>query len=235
MLIVGLTGGIATGKSTVSKELRDKYGLPIVDADVIARQVVEPGTSAYKKIVEHFGPLNPDLLHENGTLNRPALGQTVFGNEKERQVLNSIVHPAVRYEMARQVLYHWITGKRLVILDVPLLFESKLDRFCGVTIVVSCSDDKQLERLLQRDSHLSKTDAEQRIASQMPVETKGLLADYTIDNNGTLEQLHDNVRQVVREVSPNTLLSTAEWLLPPLGFLMALYTYYTRPVRKAKL
>jgi dephospho-CoA kinase len=235
MLIVGLTGGIATGKSTVSKRLKEKHGLPIVDADVIARQVVEPGTAAYNKIVAHFGPLNPNLLHPDGSLNRPALGQTVFGNEKERKVLNSIVHPAVRYEIARQVLWHWFTGRRLIILDVPLLFESKLDRFCGTTVVVSCSDERQLDRLLKRDPHLSKTDAEQRIGSQMSIEEKSQLADHTIDNNGSLDELFSNLDKLVTSLTPNILLSSAEWLVPPFGLLMAIYTYYSRPVRKSRL
>ncbi|ANB11642.1 putative dephospho-CoA kinase [Sugiyamaella lignohabitans] len=239
MLIVGLTGGIATGKSTVSKYLAQKHNLTIVDADLIARQVVEPGTKAYKQIVDHFTPLVPEgqsLVDENGNLNRPVLGKVAFGSEKERKVLNSITHPAVRLEMARQVIWAWVKGCQMVILDVPLLFESKLDAYCGVSVVVSCSNEQQRERLLKRDPHLSEDDADKRIASQMPIAEKRLLADYVIKNEASLDSLYAKLDALVSQMQPNIIISLSEWLLPPIGFIVALYIYIKRKNRvKSKL
>jgi dephospho-CoA kinase len=234
MLIIGLTGGIASGKSTTSRRLAEKHNLLIVDADVIARQVVEPGTRAYKRIVTHFSPLMPDgetlLDPENGSLNRPALGRAVFGNEEQRKMLNSIVHPAVRLEMAREVVKAWITGHRVIVLDVPLLLESKLDQFCGVSVVVACNDDLQQERLLQRDEHLSRGDAQKRIASQLSMDEKRARADYVVENDGTLDDLYDKIDKLVDHLRPNSFLSLLEWLLPPVGFIMALYVFLRRKI-----
>lgn len=230
MLLVGLTGGIATGKSTTSRILRERYGAPIVDADVIAREVVEPGTSAYKKIVARFAKDSPDLLLEDGSLNRPVLGRLVFGpeNEAARKDLNSIVHPAVRWEMARQVLVAWAVGHRMVILDVPLLFESKLDRFVGTSMAVVCSEEVELERLLARDSFLDKDDAEKRIASQMSLDEKRRLADHVIENNGGLEELEGQIDAVIRKIRPSAAWTFIEWVLPPVGLLSALYYFVMR-------
>lgn len=234
MIILGLTGGIATGKSTVSKRLRDLHGIPVVDADVIARQVVEPGTPAYKAIVAHFGP-SVLLAPEDGTtptttgpapLDRPALGRAIFGNEPERLFLNSVVHPAVRKEMLRQVAVAYFKGCDLIILDVPLLFESKLDRFCSSTAVVACSEELELERLLARDAYLSHDDATKRIASQMPIDDKRRLAKHVIDNNGTLEALYAQVDDLVRKVRPSPIVTYAEWLGPPVATGLIAATLY---------
>ncbi|KAI5204569.1 CoaE-domain-containing protein [Aureobasidium subglaciale] len=172
MLLLGLTGSIATGKSTVSRILSaHPYSLPIVDADLIARQVVEPGTAGYNQIVSHFGPSTPDLLipadassgGENGPdgkgrpLNRPALGRRVFGEGKEsdRKVLNSIVHPAVRREIYKQMLSAYLKGHWACVLDIPLLYES-VNGMClsrgeksGV-VVWNDGDQEQLKREIDR-------------------------------------------------------------------------------------
>lgn len=227
MLILGLTGGIATGKSTVSKRLRDHYQIPVVDADVVAREVVEPGTPAYRGIVDYFDGITPHLLNEDKTLNRGALGRTVFENEEHRKKLNSIVHPAVRKSMAFQVLKAWLTGHSICVLDVPLLFESKLDRFCGTTIVVSCDDDKQLKRLLLRDKELTETDAKNRMASQMRVRDKAKLADIVVDNNGTIDELYLQVDDAINKVRPSKI-KTLLTLFPPIGLLFAAISYFSR-------
>lgn len=224
MLLVGLTGGIATGKSTVSKMLHEDHELPVVDADVIAREVVEPGTSGYKKIVNHFSPLTDNLLYPDGTLNRPELGKVIFADEKQRNVLNGIVHPAVRWEMFKQVMWRWVSGYRMVILDVPLLFESKLDRFCGTTLAILCDPEVELTRLLKRDTHLTKEQAEQRIASQMPLDQKRQLADFVVDNDKDLDYLQSQLNQVVEQITPAPILTILEWLFPPFGVTMALIT-----------
>lgn len=196
MLLIGLTGSIATGKSTVSDLLsKPPYSLPIIDADLLARHVVEPGTPGYKKILAHFAATTPDLLlpAENDSnsppaahtlpsargrpLNRPALGRRVFGSTpsrvRDRAVLNSIVHPAVRRAMLFAVLKHYLAGQWAVVLDIPLLFESGLDIFCGYVIVVGVSDPViQMQRLRARDKHLSEKEAEERVQSQGDVKGK---------------------------------------------------------------
>lgn len=227
MLIVGLTGGIATGKSTVSKRLKEKYELPVVDADLIARQVVEPGKPAYNAIVKYFKPLVPDLLYEDGTLNRASLGRAIFGNEKHRKVLNSIVHPAVRKAMVWQVLKAWLSGYAMVILDVPLLFESKLDMFCGTTLVISCDDETQLERLLLRDTELTRKDAQERMASQMPMAEKEKHAQYVIKNDGSLQDLYNELDKVLQQIRPSSITTLLEWI-PTVGLGVAAYRFYTK-------
>lgn len=231
MLILGLTGGIATGKSTVSSHLRSEHNIPIIDADVIARQVVEPGTPAYAKIVAHFQDKVPDLLLPPAEqdkalstntpgpryLNRPALGRAIFGNEKERLFLNSVVHPAVRREMLRQAVVAYLRGHDIVVLDVPLLFESKLDRFCSTSVVVACSPELEFTRLRARDAHLTEEDARQRIASQMDLDVKRSKAGLVIENDGTLEELKARVDEVVEKVKPSKVSTLVAWLGPPVA------------------
>lgn len=229
MLIVGLTGGIAAGKSTVSKSLHERYGLTVIDADLIARQVQEPGRSAYNKIVKYFGPKIDDLLLEDNRLNRPALGKHVFGDPSELKKLNSFVHPAVRYEILKQILIAYIMLEKLVILDVPLLFEAKLDQICGSTIVVVCSEELQLERLVSRNSYLSEEDAKQRINSQMSNHSRIRKADFVIDNSGSLDELDKQVQSVLQRIMPPYFIYLLE-LFPPFAFFSALGTYMIRRI-----
>ncbi|KAJ8364590.1 hypothetical protein SKAU_G00134210 [Synaphobranchus kaupii] len=191
MFLVGLTGGIASGKSTVSSSLRD-LGCPIIDADVVARQVVEPNSPAYVRIVQHFGS---EILLENGEIDRQKLGQIVFSSTEKRRMLNSITHPEIHKAMLRQILFYFLRGYRYVVLDVPLLFETRrLTRFLNHTVVVYCDPATQLSRLMQRDG-LTQEQAEQRIASQMPMNEKRGLANHVIENSGSREDTH---RQVLR-------------------------------------
>jgi dephospho-CoA kinase len=182
-MIIGLTGSIASGKSTVSHMLGEK-GYPIVDADKIARQVVEPGTPVIKEIAEHFGD---EILNEDGSLNREKLGERIFKNEEERKKLNSIIHPAIRNEMIHQK-EQWISkGAGTVILDIPLLIESKLQSFVEKIIVVSVTPEIQKQRLIARNE-LNEQEAADRINSQLPMVEKEAGADAVIDNNGTIEE-----------------------------------------------
>jgi dephospho-CoA kinase len=182
-MIIGLTGSIASGKSTVSNMLKEK-GYPIVDADKIARQVVEPGTPVIKEIAEHFGD---EVLNEDGSLNREKLGKRIFKSEEERKKLNTIIHPAIRNEMIRQK-EQWISkGAGTVILDIPLLFESKLQSFVEKIIVVSVTPEIQKQRLIARNE-LNEQEAADRINSQLPMVEKEAGADAVIDNNGTIEE-----------------------------------------------
>ncbi|XP_016327489.1 dephospho-CoA kinase domain-containing protein-like [Sinocyclocheilus anshuiensis] len=120
MFLVGLTGGIASGKSTASSQLKE-LGCPVIDADVVARKVVEPQSPAYRLIVQHFGQ---EILLDNGEIDRQKLGQIIFSSPKKRRLLNSITHPEIHKEMFKQILLYFIKGYRYVVLDVPLLFET---------------------------------------------------------------------------------------------------------------
>lgn len=227
MLILGLTGGIATGKSTVSK-IFAKQGIPVIDADVLARQVVEPGQSAYDQILAAFKDSTPDLILSDRNLDRPALGRRIFNDDDARKKLNAITHPAVRRAMTIAALKYWLTGHNMVVMDVPLLFEGGLDLFCGTTVVVACSDQLQMERLLARDAHLSKDDAASRVRSQMPISQKSARADIVIQNDESLEALKAQVEQVVKQVTPYRLTGLLEWICPPFGLTMGFWTVFTK-------
>ena len=150
-MIIGLTGSIASGKSTVAK-MMSELGLPIVDADVVARDVVEPGTETLALIAESFGQA---ILLEDGNLNRTLLGDIIFHEPAKRKTLNDIMHPAIRKEMLRQRDAYLEAGHEHVVMDIPLLFESKLQHFVERIIVVSVSEEVQLRRLMERNN-LSK-------------------------------------------------------------------------------
>lgn len=238
MLIVGLTGGIATGKSTVSKLLQEKYHFPIIDADILARKAVEPGTRAFNRILSTFGE---DLaLHDEKTgkvigFDRPALGRRVFGDEVARKKLNRIVHPAVRWLMVKAVIWEWLVmGRGLVVLDIPLLFESGLDQFCGISVVVATGEEVQLQRLLERDNHLSEQDARGRIASQWGISEKRKLADMVIENESTREELEKRVDQVVQKYFVRSRLWTWMLRIPPVGLLFALFIFIRRRLTRKR-
>ncbi|MGD6802532.1 dephospho-CoA kinase [Rossellomorea vietnamensis] len=181
--IIGLTGGIASGKSTVSSLLAQK-GFTVVDADLAARKVVEPGEPAYLKIVETFGQ---DILNKEGTLDRAALGSIIFHNEERRKELNGIVHPAVRAEMLAEKEKAFEDGKQTVVMDIPLLFESNLTWMVEKTVVVYVDRDTQLSRLMLRNG-LTEEEAEARVNSQMSLDEKRNLADAILDNRGTISE-----------------------------------------------
>lgn len=229
MLIVGLTGGIATGKSTASKILLEKHRLCIVDADLIAKEVVNPGTRAYHQIVRTFSDV-PDLVTADGSLNRPILGQAVFGNKPRLAQLNAIVHPAVKREILWQVLRAYVTWHDVVVLDVPLLFELGLNVVCGTIITTSCDEKTQITRLLARNPELLADDAAKRVASQMSNEKRNYRADYVLDNSGDLASFQKNVDDVVARVRPGRVFTLIN-LFPPLAVLSALYTLTVRTLR----
>lgn len=182
-MIIGLTGSIASGKSTVSTMLKRK-GFPIVDADEIARQVVELGSPVLQEISRVFGE---SVLQADGSLNRVELGEIIFNDEEMRQKLNGIIHPAIRQEMLKQKDEWLAGGANTVIMDIPLLFESKLQSFVDTIIVVSVTPEIQKERLIARNV-LSEEEADRRIQSQLPVKEKEKAADAVLFNNGTVEE-----------------------------------------------
>ncbi|WP_339191272.1 dephospho-CoA kinase [Bacillus sp. FSL K6-1003] len=191
-LVIGLTGGIASGKSTVANMLIDK-GITVIDADIIAKQAVERGMPAYRQIIDEFGE---DILLENGDIDRRRLGALVFTNEQKRLALNSIVHPAVREEMLKRRDESIANQETFVVLDIPLLFESKLESLVDKIIVVSVTKELQLERLIKRNQ-LTEEEALSRIRSQMPLEEKVSRADNVIDNSGTLEETKQQLEEIL--------------------------------------
>ncbi|BDG37073.1 dephospho-CoA kinase [Saccharococcus caldoxylosilyticus] len=193
-LTIGLTGGIASGKSTVTKMIRE-LGIPVIDADQVARDVVKVGEEAYTQIVATFGQ---DILQTNGEIDRAKLGAIVFHNEQERKKLNAIVHPAVRRRMMAEKEEYVQSGAKTIVLDIPLLFESELTHLIDKVIVVYVDDEVQLERLMKRNG-FSKEEALARIRSQMPLREKVKKADAVINNNGTVEETKQQLLQILRE------------------------------------
>jgi len=192
--IIGLTGGIASGKSTVSNMLKAK-GFTIVDADIAARKVVEPGEPAYEQIIEAFGE---GILLQDLTLDRKKLGALIFADEALRMKLNSIVHPAVRAWMTREKDRAIENGKKTVFLDIPLLFESRLTYMVERTILVYVDEETQLKRLMARNG-LSEKEAQMRIRAQMPLSEKKALADAVLDNNGSPEETKQQLEKIVSD------------------------------------
>lgn len=193
-LVVGLTGGIASGKSTVSKMFKD-MGITVIDADIEARLAVEKGEPAYENIVAFFGR---DILLEDGSINRARLGEIIFNDLEKRLKLNSIVHPEVRKRMLAKRDQAIEAGERLIIMDIPLLFESKLTYMVDKILLVYVDAETQLERLMERN-HFTKEEAIIRINSQMPLIDKIQLSDAVIDNNGTIEETRNQLIRILRE------------------------------------
>jgi len=191
-LVIGLTGGIASGKSTVSAMFAD-MGITVIDADIEARLAVEPGEKAYNDIVSHFGA---EILEEEGAINRQKLGSIIFNNEDKRLLLNSIVHPAVRERMAQKRELAEKANEKAIVLDIPLLFESKLTGLVEKIILVYVDEDTQLERLMKRNG-FSEAEALSRIKSQMPLKDKVKLADAVIDNGGSIEETRQHLIDIL--------------------------------------
>jgi dephospho-CoA kinase len=183
VIVVGLTGGIATGKSTVSTIL-ENAGAVIIDADQIAREVVKKGRPAHRAIVEEFGK---NVLLPDGEINRGVLGDIIFNDPQKKHVLNTIVHPHVRKEQDRRLKHIAKTNPdTIVVLDIPLLLESKMYRDLSEVVVVYAPEHIQIQRLMQRDG-ISRADALARVSSQMPIEEKKDKATIIIDNSGSKE------------------------------------------------
>lgn len=196
--ILGLTGGIAMGKSTISNFLRDK-GIPIVDADEIAHAVLE--FKAVKvQLVKAFGT---PILNEQKQVDRKQLGEIVFGESKKLGELNQIVQPVIRQEIIRQLKS--FTTESVVVLDAPVLFEQGYETLVDCIMVVSTTPAEQLRRLMERD-HLTREDAQKRIDAQMPIEIKQKKADVTIDSSGSIEATQ---KQVIEWLVKQNLLQTS--------------------------
>lgn len=193
IMIIGLTGSIASGKSTVSNMLKE-MNYPIIDADLVARVVVEKGTETLQAIINVFGE---DILTSDGDLNRPKLGEIIFSSPAKRKQLNDIMHPAIRAEMMRQKEELLEAGYPTIIMDIPLLFESRLQSYVDKIIVVTVSEETQLNRLMARNNY-SMEEAKARIQSQLPLSIKEKGADAVIYNNGTLESTQEQLEKILK-------------------------------------
>lgn len=192
MTVIGLTGGIASGKTTVANYLSE-HGFAVIDADIAARKAVEKGSSGLQQISEAF----PGTLNEDGTLNRKLLGSIIFNDKEKREILNQIVHPIVRNIMEEEKIAALKQGKT-VIMDIPLLYENHLEHTVDEVWVVYVPYYIQKSRLMERNN-LSESEADARINSQMPMEDKRKKADVVIDNSDDLCALYQQLDSLIRK------------------------------------
>jgi dephospho-CoA kinase len=202
MLLVGLTGGIGTGKSTVARML-EKRGAVVFDADVLARQAVAPGTPGFDQVVERFGP---NVLAPGGGLDREALASIVFSDPAARRDLEGIVHPEVR-RMFAEGCEEYRDSDRVVVFSAPLLVETGMHTAFDRLIVVSAPVATQIDRLM-RDRGMAERDVQARIAAQLPLEAKAEVADILVDNEGTLEDLERRVERMWRDLDDQARAGT---------------------------
>lgn len=188
-VVMGLTGGIATGKSTVSTYLRSQ-NIPVIDADQISHQALKSDSPVFQTIVDRF-----DCLDENGGISRAKLGAIVFDDAKERAALEAIIHPYVKETILARIQ----EAKGLIVLDVPLLYEVHFDVFCDFVCVVTCDEEMQFARLKARNQ-LSDEEARKRMQAQMPLKDKCERADYLLDNSGDLDNLYRQIEAMMKEV-----------------------------------
>lgn len=194
--VVGLTGGIGCGKSTVAKLLAE-LGAEIIDADALARAAVAPGSAGLAKIVDRFGE---GLLDGDGALDRAAMGRLVFGDADARRDLEAIIHPEVRALSMRRIAEHIEAGAKLIVYEVPLLYETGLDAGLPEVVVVTVPGDVQRARIAERDG-LDAAAIEARIAAQMPLLEKVARADHVIDNGGSFAATRDQVEALWARLS----------------------------------
>lgn len=194
MKVIGLTGGIACGKSTASAYLKE-LGACIVDTDGISRETTKKGGRGYEAVLKHFGD---GLLTESGEIDRKKLGGIVFSDEAKRRQLNELLHPIVIEESIDQMNKAREDGYAVCILDVPLLFESGMEKLCDETWLVYVSEEEQIRRILKRDG-LDRAAAKARIDSQMPLEEKMKYADRAVDNSGTVEDMQRRLKALWEE------------------------------------
>ena len=188
--LIGLTGGIATGKTTVAKYLAQKYCLPILDADLYAREAVAEGSPILSNIFARYGD---KVILPNGSLNRSALGEIIFNNSQEKQWLENQIHPYVRDRFQEELKR---IDNPVVVLDIPLLFEANLTDTVSEIWVVSCDRSQQIHRLHQRNG-LTASQAEARINSQLPLAEKIAAADIVLDNSASLEYLFAQIDRAI--------------------------------------
>ena len=192
--IIGLTGGIASGKSTVTSYLREK-GYPVIDADRVVHDLQAPGGALYRVLVEHFGR---EILDKSGVLDRAVLGQRIFSNPRERDWSNRVQGQLIREALA-DARDRQAAQSDLFFMDIPLLIEQGYEEWFEAVWLVAESKETQLKRLMERN-HLSEVEAQERIASQMPLEAKRSHVDLVIDNNGDLADLYAQLNAALEQL-----------------------------------
>ena len=195
MFVLGLTGGIGCGKSTVSTYLAS-LGACVLDGDRVAREVVQPGEPGLARVVAHFGP---EMLLPDGQLDRARLGQLVFTHEAERLALNALLHPLILERLRAGVAQARTDGVRVCVLDVPLLLEMALGADCDAVWTVECAPETQVARIVARNG-LDPAQARARVASQWPSDRRRAAATAVLDNDGTLAELHARVAQLWQQL-----------------------------------
>jgi dephospho-CoA kinase len=205
MRVFGLTGNTGTGKTTVADLLRER-GVAVVDADVLARQVVEPGEPALTEIAATFGE---DFLDSEGRLRRRALGRLVFSDADALARLGAITHPRIAQRADAEFRRLAQEGAQYVVYDAAILFEAGLDRQCDAVIVVTATREQQIQRIMERDG-LSREEVVDRIASQMPLEEKARRADYVVVNQGAIDELGARVDALVTWMEASSVTASGK-------------------------
>ena len=195
MRVVGLTGGIASGKSSVAKTLTE-LGAQIVDADQVAREVVEPGQPAHDDIVAAFGK---EILLPDGGIDRKKLGGIVFADSEKRKILNQITHPRIAARTQEKLMALGAAGAKVAIYEAALLVENGVHRGLGGLIVVYCNEEEQIARIMRRDG-FSREEALHRVRAQAPLSDKLAVATWVIDTNGPIEETRKHVERVWAEI-----------------------------------
>lgn len=196
MKVIGLTGGIASGKSTISNLLKEK-GAVIIDADKIAREVMQPGKETWREVIDHFGEI---ILKDDGNIDRKKLGDIVFYDDKQLKVLNNITHPKIKQEIIDQLNHYRQENADIVVIDAPLLLEIGLDILVDEVWLVAVDESTQIERLLKREKDMTFHQALERLRAQMPLEEKMKFAHRVIDNNGSFDDTKKQVDKLWREI-----------------------------------
>lgn len=219
MQLLGLTGGIATGKSTACLFIRHAYpALPIIDSDATVKDVLSR-TSIQKKLVSLF----PECFDSDGLLDRRLLATAIFADQSRRKALEQLVHPAVIRHILVKLLWLWIKGTQAVIIDIPLLFEVGLEKWMSEVILVDCSPALHLQRLMRRDN-LPRAEASKRIAVQLSMADKRKLSSTIINNSGSVDELHINTKKAIDELlsKRSAFLHVFLYWLFPVGAIFAL-------------
>jgi len=194
--VIGLTGGIATGKSTVASLLRE-LGAKVIDADDLAREIVQPGQEAWKETVDAFGS---EILRQDKTIDRETLRKKIFQDEAARKKLESITHPRIRALAQARIQQLATEEADLIVYEAPLLFENQVHLWLRPVILVACDLEIQKRRLRERDG-LDEEEIQRHLKAQMPLQEKRKLADFIIENNGDIEDLRRQVRQVWQKIT----------------------------------
>ena len=193
--VIGLTGGIATGKSTVAKMFIDEL-IPLIDSDKIAKELLDVGREGYVEVLKYF---KDDILLTNKEINRKLLGRIIFSNAQKRKILNDIVHPRVIKIILGEIEKHKELGTEVIVIDVPLLFEAGFEKYTDYNIVVFTERDVQIERLINRDN-ITEEYANMKISAQMPLTEKIERADFVIDNSKSILQTKKEFVNILKEL-----------------------------------